>query len=226
MFTNPSYKAHVYPPSEDSFLLLDAIADDKTFIQERCGGGGGGGSGGGGGLGTVVEIGVGSGYVLSGVGQVFGTDEGTEYTGVDINPVALEATQTTWAASGLDPSHLHLVLGDAADALEPEFRADLILFNPPYVPTPPEEVGSDGIAASWAGGDRGRQVLDRVLPSILSLLSPHGVFYLLLLAENDPDQVSSLLTDQGFSVSSIASTTAGPESLSIHRIHRPTPPMP
>ena len=214
MFTNSSYKANVYPPSEDSFLLLDAIADDSAFIQQQCGDRE---------PETVVEIGVGSGYVLSGVGQVFGT-EGTEYYGVDINPVALDATTTTWAASGLDPSHLHVVLGDAGDALESGFGADVVLFNPPYVPTPPEEVGSDGIAASWAGGDRGRQVLDRVLPSILALLKPHGVFYLLLLAENDPDQVSSLLTDQGFSVSSIASTVAGPESLSIHRIHRPKHP--
>ena len=33
-----------------------------------------------------------------------------------------------------------------------------MLFNPPYVPTPREEMSSSWIARSWAGGDKGREV--------------------------------------------------------------------
>ncbi len=48
------------------------------------------------------------------------------------------------------------------------------------------QVGGRGIQASWAGGVRGREVMDRVFPMIPQLLSDHGLFYLLTVSENDP----------------------------------------
>lgn len=48
------------------------------------------------------------------------------------------------------------------------------------------QVGSRGIEASWAGGIRGREVMDRFFPMIPQLLSDHGLFYLVTVSENDP----------------------------------------
>ena len=47
------------------------------------------------------------------------------------------------------------------------------------------QVGSHGIQASWAGGRKGREVIDRFLPQVRHLLSPNGVLYLVTIEEND-----------------------------------------
>lgn len=50
------------------------------------------------------------------------------------------------------------------------------------------QVGSSGIEASWAGGNHGRQVIDRLLPEVTKFLSEHGVFYMVVIKENNIGQ--------------------------------------
>jgi len=56
-----------------------------------------------------------------------------------------------------------------------------------------------GITASWAGGQRGRTVLDRVLPVVKRLLSSKGLFYLVTLKANDPSEICEVMKKKGFS---------------------------
>lgn len=151
-------------------------------------------------------------------------------------------------------------------------KVDVLLFNPPYVVTPSEEVtplgftsanftrkprshcvsfphqvGSRGIEAAWAGGERGREVTDRFLPVVAQLLSPAGLFYLITIAENDPglsiwvsltivneanrhgfnrlfisktEEIIRSLVRYGLKGESCLSTRAGNERLSVLRFHR------
>ena len=96
------------------------------------------------------------------------------------------------------------------------------MFNPPYVPTPASELLGSGISRSWAGGERGREVLDQLLPRVQDLLSPRGVLYLVLLSCNDPDDVARILKEKGgFKAHMVIRRKAGAEDLQVVRYWRP-----
>jgi len=99
-------------------------------------------------------------------------------------------------------------------------KVDLLLFNPPYVPTPSEEVCEGGIAAAWAGGERGREVLDRFLTEIPLYLSERGVFYLVTVIENDPKEIADILSKKGLACSKVAERHAANEKLATYRFTR------
>ncbi|MEE6480426.1 hypothetical protein FKM82_012567 [Ascaphus truei] len=103
----------------------------------------------------------------------------------DINPSAASCTLETARTNKV---HIDPIITDLVKGLLPRLQGqvDLLVFNPPYVVTPPEEVGSHGIEAAWAGGKIGREVMDRLFPLVPKLLSDTGLFYLLALKENNP----------------------------------------
>ena len=99
-----------------------------------------------------------------------------------------------------------------------ESQIDVLLFNPPYVLTPESEVNDGGLTASWAGGSRGRRVTDQLLPVIAQFLSkPKGLFYLVTIPENDPEEICEILRLQGLKGVVVMRRRAGPEKLAIYR---------
>jgi len=119
---------------------------------------------------------------------------------VDLSPTATRDAGATLAACGHGRSPAGLVLADLAGPLLSRLTGsiDVLAFNPPYVPTPPEEVTAGGIAAAWAGGHRGRAVIDRALPSIAALLAPGGgEAFIVTVAENGPAEVLEAMAGLG-----------------------------
>jgi release factor glutamine methyltransferase len=204
-YTNHLDFQDVYEPAEDTYLLMDAIEDDLPMLRllkpSLC-----------------VEVGSGSGVVASAVCKALGT---VMCFTTDINPAACSATKSTAEQHGVS-SRLNTV---CADLLEPMIhqlhgKVDVLIFNPPYVPTVSEEITSSKIARAWAGGNKGREVVDRLLPHVSSLLAAQGVFYLLLLQENNPEEVKELMARQNLLAKIIKSRRAGRESLMVMRISR------
>lgn len=106
---------------------------------------------------------------------------------IDINPYACQSTLETAKAHAVD-AQVDVLRSDLVSGLLPPMagKVDMLLFNPPYVVTPDEEVERKDIAAAWAGGKDGRLVIDRLLPVIPTLLSDRGVAYMVVIPENKP----------------------------------------
>ncbi len=206
--------ANVYEPAGDTYLLVDGISGDRDTLAARFAAGGGDP--------LCVEIGAGTATataVLCRTLQEAGVGRGARFLCTDVNPSAAAAACGTLSLNAVPGD---VVLTDLVQALRPSIdgRVDVLVFNPPYVPTPSDEVGGNGIAAAWAGGDRGREVLDRLLPYVHELLSPRGVFYLIAVDENDPDDIAARLAKNGLTTSVLAERRDRNELLMVLKIER------
>ena len=141
---------------------------------------------------------------------------------MDVNPEACGCTLETCRGHGVGPS-VDALCADLLGPLRPRLdgAVDVLLFNPPYVPTPAEEVERGGIAAAWAGGERGRVVIDRVLPQVPHLLSPGGRMYMVALRENAPGELLAWGRELGLESEVVLERRADEEFLCVIRYVRP-----
>lgn len=186
----------VYVPSEDTFLFEDVLKQE--FAKGRWDEEGGG-------L-LCLEVGPGSGYLSSVVASLLRSVSvsgnrkaslGGFVVAVDVSQEACKLTGRT----GKRNKHgrvMDVVRGDAAKSflVNSSEGFDLIIFNPPYVPSEKDELGRDDITASYAGGERGREVTDLALTSICPCLRQGGNFYILLIAQNDVQEFRSFVLEK------------------------------
>lgn len=195
----------LYEPSDDTFLLIDALSADIAGLRQLR-------------PAVCVELGSGSGTVITHLTSLLAPTVASLAT--DINRAANTATVLTGTRNG---QRIEAVRMDLLSALRPG-TIDVLVFNPPYVPTSPEELhdaeARGDISAAWAGGERGREVLDRLLPHIRTCLAPTAFFYLLGVSENDPAEISEILAAQGFHAETIAQRRAQNERLFVIRFSR------
>jgi release factor glutamine methyltransferase len=231
---------HVYEPAEDTFLLCDAIesqrdsitcllrvrlalehdsvSNEETTLSRSL---------------LCLEVGPGSGCAITFLGQLLTqamcsiTSEPSGICGhilwaIDVNPHACRMTHETAAANGQAVQCIQSDLFSNTTFEGAEVgsgEVDILLFNPPYVPTDDLEVGGDDISASWAGGTDGRVVIDRFLPSLPRVLArPHGFCLLLLVQENKPEELQQQLRSLGLSSTVVRRTRAKNEALQVLRI--------
>ncbi|KAL9618873.1 MAG: hypothetical protein Q9160_006463 [Pyrenula sp. 1 TL-2023] len=224
----------IYPPSEDSYLLLDTLssAPQTHFLSSRFP------------PPTlsplILEVGVGSGVVIAflaaNASSILGRDDFLAL-GCDVNLDAChEAGKTVIQAcedqgtAATARQWLGVTCTDLATSMK-RGCIDVLIFNPPYVPTeclpshPETGMGEEGtmLELAWAGGEEGMEVTSRLLKDLDRLLSANGVAYVLLCRGNRPEQLSERLSKEGWEVDVAGSSgkKAGWEKLVVLRICRP-----
>lgn len=184
----------VYPPSQDTFLLIDSIISDLQFLQDLS-------------PSFILEIGVGSGAVLGTLSR--NPLLSCFYLGVDINPNATSLARKTLESNNCQC--FDLVTLDVFQRLNLENKVDVVVCNPPYVITSPEEYlecqKRKDISSSFAGGENGREFIDKLLILCNQALTDHGVLYMLYEEHNG-----------NFQGTKISEARTGCEGLAVIRI--------
>jgi release factor glutamine methyltransferase len=170
-----------------------------------------------------LEIGCGSGYVSTHVNQVLRRlNREAMMVCTDVNADATQCTVETLTRHQV--TQYEAIQCNLADAVKSRLagRVDVLMFNPPYVPCDADEFRTaSGITMAWAGGKRGREVLDRFLADVGALLSARGRFYLVAIAQNRPNEIIEILKRQcQLEGEVIARRTSANEQLMILKFHK------
>ena len=150
----------------------------------------------------VLEVGCGSGFISRELALRVESILAT-----DINPHAVRGTK----AKGIDT-----VRSDLFQGIRGKF--DLILFNPPYLPTDAAERNDQWINYALDGGESGRETIDRFLKCLPDHLCPGGRSLLLVSSLTGPKEVQDMALAAGLTVKTVASAGCFFERLSVLRL--------
>jgi release factor glutamine methyltransferase len=168
----------VFEPRSDAGMLLDAVREHVR--------------------GDVLDVCTGSGVIALSVAR-----SSQSVTAVDLSRVAVAAVRLGALVNGAAVEVLH------GDLFEPVAGRtfDVILANPPYVPT---AAGASAPGSrAWDGGQDGRAVLDRLCREAPAHLRPGGDLFIVQSSLTGTDRTLTMLQLAGLSAS-VAAAHAGP----------------
>jgi HemK-related putative methylase len=169
----------VYRPQDDTSLLVEAlkrqVMTDSTRVLDLCAGTG------------ALSVAA----AKAGAGRVLAIDisrRAIVNVGLNrlLNNVGVEARR-----------------GDLTEALNGEVF-DLVVSNPPYVPSEIDELPATGIERAWNAGTSGRVLLDRIIASAPDVLAPGGSLLLLQSVLCDVGKTEAMLEERGMSAEVVA----------------------
>ena len=150
----------------------------------------------------VLEVGSGTGCISE---RLLST--GRFVLATDINPHAVRET----AGKGVN-----VVRADLLAGIKGPF--DLVVFNPPYLPTQPEERMDDWLEYALNGGEDGCMVISRFAEQLSRVLAPGGRALLLFSSLTGPDMVLRIFSFHGFRTDILTDRRIEGEMLYVMRV--------
>ncbi|MFI5982374.1 HemK2/MTQ2 family protein methyltransferase [Streptomyces sp. NPDC051555] len=171
----------VYRPQGDTLLLARALAGEELGPRT-----------------SVLEIGSGTGAL-----SLQAAYAGADVTAVDVSWAAVATARINARRHRLALRVLH---GDFARRTAGH-RFDLVVTNPPYVPTAASGLPAHGPQRAWNAGPDGRTVIDRICGAAPTLLRPGGRLLMVHSGMCGPDATVARLTAAGLSAEVTARAT-------------------
>ena len=181
----------VYEPAADTELLVKSI---RLREGER-----------------VLEIGTGTGVVA-----IHCAKHGCRVTATDVVAEALELAREN---ANQNTVEVDLREGDMFDPVQGRF--DIIIFNPPYLPTAPEDLTNSPLDKALDGGPDGTLVTIRFLEQLREYLADDGRAYIVVSSLQDGDRLDGVLHRQQFVARKRGSEKFAFETISVLEIRKP-----
>ncbi len=169
-FDNLQFKVpeKVYLPREDSFLAGEYL--QRMDLKGK----------------KVLDLGTGSGFL-----GIIASKKGGIVDCADLSPLALDTAELN---AELNEVELNVFKTDLFSNISEKY--DVILFNAPYLPDKVDKEDLESL--TWAGGEDGREVLDKFLEKCSDYLEEKGVIIFVQSSLTGRDETFSKLEEEGF----------------------------
>lgn len=181
----------VYQPSDDTYLLLEALN-----VPYKA---------------KFLDLGSGTGII-----GIYAALNGASYVlSIDINPIASLLTYCNAYINGVS-NIVDSINASLFTALRRKRIFDVIAFNPPYLPV--EEEGL--LERAWSGGISGRKVIDEFLRNVDEYLAENGEIFMVQSSLSKPIRTLTYLERKGFKAEIVKSIRFFFEEILVIKAYR------
>lgn len=184
---------NVYEPSDDSFLLAENLDVREEDI--------------------VLDVGTGCGML-----GILAAKTAKKVVAVDINPYAIRCAKKNAKLNSVNQK-MDFLQCDLLTPFRPNGLFSLITFNAPYLPLKLEKKKA-WIDLSWAGGSKGREVIDRLITQVPDYLAEDGRVLLVQSSLANVKRTVQRLKEKNFEPKIIAKRKIPFETLAVIKASR------
>lgn len=188
----------VYEPAEDTFLLIDSLSIKKGIF--------------------ALEIGTGCGIIALECARI-----GANVVCTDINPYAVNLTKRNYKTNkSIIKGSFEVRKGDLFTPIKENELFDIIIFNPPYLPTKKGELigGSGWFDVATNGGIDGLKFTKKYINNLENHLKKDGSAYFIFSSLSDSKKVEIYIKKRNFNFKVVSNSRFNDETIFVYRLKK------